>query len=146
MSDTPAVRILLVEDNNADVYLFRKALQSADLHVELVVIEDGAEALAFVGEDDKYSRSPIPNLAVLDLNLPKNDGIQVLRAMRQNERFAHVPVVVTSSSPSLPLQAETEQLRVSRYIRKPPDLEEFLKIGEILKGVIEEARAAPQTE
>ena len=73
-------RILLVEDNEADVYLFRKALETADLQFELTVMGDGAEALAFVRRERKYSASSVPNLVALDLNLPKDGGIQVLRA------------------------------------------------------------------
>src|SRR5215469_10456895 len=124
------VRILLVEDNAGDVYLFRKALKAAELNFELTVIDNGAEALAFFQGKGDYADSPPPDLTLLDLNLPKNDGIEVQRVIRRNERFANVPVVVTSSSPSLPSQAAHEHLEVTRYIPKPPDLEDFLKIGE----------------
>lgn len=137
------VHILLVEDNAADVFLFHKALEEAELNYELTVIDDGAEALAFVRGEGKYAESPRPNIAVLDLNLPKNDGVQVLRAIRHSERLACVPVVVTSSSESLPAQAKAEQLHVTRYIRKPPDLEDFLKIGAVLKEVLDESESHP---
>src|ERR1700722_950128 len=81
-------RILLVEDNDADVYLFRKALETAGLQFELTVMRDGAEALAFVRRQGKYSASSVPSLVVLDLNLPKDGGIQVLRAIRERETFS----------------------------------------------------------
>ena len=129
-------RILLVEDNSADVYLFRKALENAGLNFELTVLEDGASAIGFVRGDEKYGESPVPDLAVLDLSLPKNDGVQVLEAIRASHRFAHIPVVVTSSSPSPPARLKQEHLQVARYIMKPPDLEDFLRIGATLKEVL----------
>jgi chemotaxis family two-component system response regulator Rcp1 len=130
------VRILLVEDNAADVYLFRKALLRAELTFELMVIEDGAGAMAFVRGEGKYAGNPVPDLAVLDLSMPKNDGIQVLEAIREAKRFANMPVVVTSSSPSPPARLKEEHLQFARYIMKPPDLEEFLQIGAALKEIL----------
>src|ERR1700722_19735145 len=76
-------RILLVEDNEGDIYFFRKALETADFQFELTVMQDGAEALAFVRREGKYAASPVPNLVVLDLNLPKDGGFQVLKATRE---------------------------------------------------------------
>lgn len=130
------VRILLVEDNSADIYLFRKALLSTEMNVELTVIEDGGSALAFVRGEGKYAGSRIPDLAVLDLSLPKNDGLQILEAIRQTKRFENMPVVVTSSSPVPPIQLKQPHLNVARYIRKPPDLEDFLRIGSELKEIL----------
>ena len=92
---------MLVEDNDADVCLFRKALADAGLNFDLTIIEDGSGALEFAHAEGKYADYPIPDLAVLDLNLPMNDGLQVLRAIRQNERFAKVPIVVTSSAATM---------------------------------------------
>ena len=134
-------RILLVEDNSADVYLFRKALENAGLNFELTVLEDGASAIGFVRGDGKYRESPVPDLAVLDLSLPKNDGLQVLEAIRASHRFAHIPVVVTSSSPFPPPRLKQEHLQVARYIMKPPDLEEFLRIGGALKELLRRSQA-----
>jgi len=130
------VRILLVEDNIADVYLFRKALAKAGLDVELTVIEDGARAIAFVQGEGKYAGSPVPDLAVLDLSLPRQDGIKVLEAMRATERFVNLPVVIMSSSSSPPAHLQQERLRVARYIMKPPDLDDFLQIGNVLKEIL----------
>jgi CheY-like chemotaxis protein len=129
-------RILLVEDNEADVYLFRKALETAKLQVELTVMPDGAEALAFVRREGKYSASSVPDLVVLDLNLPKDGGIQVLRAIREKETFSNVPVAIVSSSASPQDRHETDKLGVDRYITKPPNLEEFLKIGQIFRELL----------
>jgi two-component system, chemotaxis family, response regulator Rcp1 len=132
--------ILLVEDNTADVFLFHEELEQAKLNYGLTVIGDGAEALAFVRGEGQYAASPVPDIAVLDLNLPKADGIQVLRAIRHSERLARVPVVITSSSDSLPPDVGAEQLHLNRYIRKPLELEDFLKIGAALKEVLDESQ------
>ncbi len=126
-------RILLIEDNDADVYLFRKALEAADFHFELTVVQDGAEALAFVRREGTGS---VPDLVVLDLNLPKDGGIQVLKAIRESQSFYNVPVAVVSSSASPQDRAETSKLGADRYIRKPSDLEEFLEIGQIFKELL----------
>ncbi|MFN0103301.1 MAG: response regulator [Bryobacteraceae bacterium] len=136
MGDEP-FRILLVEDNAADVYLFRKALAGAGLNFELTVITDGAEALAFVRREGKYAESPVPDLAILDLNMPKHDGADVLEAMRQSSHLANVPVVVTSSSTSPRERTRVERLGIERYIRKPPGLDEFLQIGTVLKQILQ---------
>ena len=141
MWDDEPVRILLVEDNTADVYLFRKALLGVELNFELTVIEDGSTAIAFVRGEGEYAGSPVPDLAVLDLSLPKNDGIQVLEAIRATKRFANVPVVITSSSPSPPARLKDEHLQVVRYVMKPPDLEDFLQIGKALKGILRQSKA-----
>jgi CheY-like chemotaxis protein len=138
---TDPVRILLVEDNSADVYLFRKALTAAGLNFELTVIEDGGSGLAFVRGGGQYSASPVPDLAVIDLSLPKNDGIQILEALRASERFSDMPVVVASSSASPPARLKQDDLRVARYITKPPDLEAFLGIGLALKEILLKNRA-----
>jgi CheY-like chemotaxis protein len=141
MGDDVPVRILLVEDNTADVYLFRKALLGAQLSFELTVVEDGSRAIAFVRGEGEYAGSPVPDLAVLDLSLPKNDGIQVLEAIRATTRFANVPVVITSSSPLPPARLEEEHLQVACYIMKPPDLEDFLRIGTALKAILLQSKA-----
>jgi CheY-like chemotaxis protein len=141
MRDDEPVRILLVEDNTADVYLFRKALLAAELYFVMTVIEDGGRAIAFVRGEGEYADSPVPDLAVLDLSLPKHNGIQVLEAIRATKRFANVPVVITSSSPAPPDRLKEEHLQVARYIMKPPDLEDFLKIGRTLKEILLQGQA-----
>ena len=139
------VHILLVEDNHADVYLFRKALEAAELNFQLTALEDGASAIAFVRGEAEYAGCSLPDLIVLDLNVPKYDGGQVLRAIKSTERFAHVPVVIASSLPRLNL-AEHERLSVARFVHKPFSLDEFLNIGVTLKEVLLEThRLAPRS-
>jgi CheY-like chemotaxis protein len=140
MSDAP-FQILLVEDNPADVYLFQKALQSAEFNFELTVLSDGAEALAFIRGEGKYAESPVPDLAVIDFSLPKNDGSDVLHALRNSSHLASIPVVITSSSTSPRDRTAVETLGIERYLQKPPDLEEFLEMGTILKQILLESKA-----
>jgi two-component system, chemotaxis family, response regulator Rcp1 len=135
------VRILLVEDNSADVYLFRKALLRAGLVFDLTIIEDGGTALEFAHSEGQFAGVPVPDLAVIDLSLPVNDGLQILEAIRAAKRFADMPVVIASSSASPPSRLTEDHLRVARYITKPPDLEEFLQIGTTLKEVLAQSHA-----
>ena len=135
-SQAQAISILLVEDNDADIYLFRRALAAAGLSAELTVMNDGAAALAFVRDGD------VPDIAVLDLNLPKHGGLQILQAIRESNDWSEVPIAVMSSSMSPAEQAMTTQLRVTRYIRKPPDLDAFLRIGNTVKDMLQESKQA----
>lgn len=134
------IQILLIEDNPADVYLLRRAFAAAELECEVKHFEDGAEALAFVrgleGDVTAYS----PDLAILDLNLPKNDGVEVLQAIRASRAFFDVPVAVLSSSASPRERARIEQFGIGCYITKPADFDEFLKIGPALRELIDKRR------
>jgi len=129
-------RILLVDDNDADIYLFRRALKKSGVDCELTVIEDGAEAFTFARQQGKYASHPVPDLAVLDLNLPKHGGSEILKRLRQNEHFKEMPVVIMTSSISLNERAELDGLGVLLFLIKPQGLEEFLQIGESLKSLL----------
>ncbi len=135
MSDKSSL-ILLVEDNAGDVYLFRRALQSAQVKCELMVMPDGAEAMCFVRGEGKYAGSAMPDLVVLDLNLPKKSGLEVLTAIRESGDFASVPVAILSSSASQQDVARTRQLGANWHITKPAELDEFLRIGEVFRGML----------
>lgn len=128
-------RILVVEDNPADVYLLGQALKQAGVKFELKVIDDGAEALEFVRNHIQTEKDEL-DLAILDLNLPTNNGIEVLAGIRQNGALSDMLVVVLTSSAAPLERSQVEQLRVARFITKPPDLADFLKIGDILKEVL----------
>jgi CheY-like chemotaxis protein len=130
-----------VEDNDADVYLFRKALAGTCLNFELLVIEDGGRAMQFIRNERKYAGSPVPNLAIIDLSLPKHDGIQVVQAIRAAERFADMPLVIASSSAKPPAHVNLERLGVVRYVTKQPDLETFLQMGALLEEILVQSQA-----
>jgi CheY-like chemotaxis protein len=132
------LHILLIEDNPADVELLRRALRGAQLDCKLTLLEDGAEALAFLQQLETASDGSSPDLTVLDLNLPKNDGVEVLQAMRASPVFGSAPIAVLSSSASPRERARIEQFGVGRYITKPADLDEYMRIGFILKELLSE--------
>ncbi len=132
------VRILLAEDNPADAGLVRRALEEHGVEGELIVIEDGAKAIEFIQALDDQA-APCPNLAIVDLNLPKKPGREVLERMRLSDRCRHIPVVILSSSDAERDKADAVRLGASRYIRKPSNLDEFLNLGLIFKAALGEA-------
>jgi CheY-like chemotaxis protein len=135
-------RILVVEDNPADVYLLRVALQKAGVNFELTVIDDGAEAMEFVRNPTHTEKADF-DLAILDLNLPTNNGIEVLAGIRQNGALSDMLVVVLTSSAAPLERSQAEQLRVARFITKPPELAGFLLIGDVLKDVLAGSESRP---
>jgi two-component system, chemotaxis family, response regulator Rcp1 len=133
--------ILVIEDNPADVVLLRFALESAGVDCALTVLDDGGEALEFIERKESVTGMEVPDLVVLDLNLPKTDGIEILEAMRNTVAFADIPVAVLSSSSSPRERARMEGFRVARYMTKPPDLEEFMQIGLIVRDLLNDIAA-----
>jgi CheY-like chemotaxis protein len=140
--DPGRVRILVIEDNPGDVELIRMALEFADVDCELKVIEEGEGAMAFVQQQQTSASERLPDLVLLDLNLPKHSGLEILEAIRANQAFASVPVTVLSSSSSRRDRAKIEDFDIAMYITKPPDLEEFLKIGPTLKNLLVSGKAS----
>jgi CheY-like chemotaxis protein len=137
----PKPHILIIEDNPADVRLVLLALREAGLDCELTVLEDGARAIAYVQERGQ-SGDRIPDLTILDLNIPKRDGLEILRAMRACPAFAAVPVVVLTSSSSPRERATFEALGVARHVTKSIELDAFMSIGHVVKEVLSTARRA----
>ena len=129
-------RILVAEDNPEDVYLLREAFSLEGQEVDLVVVTDGEQALEFVQRQGQFSSASIPNLIVLDLNLPKSDGSDVLRCIRETEAYAGIPVVVLTSSDSPRDRKTIESLGASSFITKPSDLDSFLALGRTLIGFV----------
>jgi CheY-like chemotaxis protein len=129
-------RILLVEDNPGDVELLRLALKTAGFDCELTVVGDGGEAIAMIRRQGKYAGLAPPDLAILDLNVPKNDGIEIIATMRASEIFRNTQVVVLSSSSSPRDYARLERFNIARYITKPTDLAEFLNTWSQLKSLM----------
>src|SRR5271155_223064 len=138
-------RIFVVEDNPGDVTLLKMALEDAEVECELTVMSDGGEALAYVQQLGTQDCPVAPDLVLLDLNLPKNDGIEILSVLRRNTSLIDVPVVILTSSSSPREMARIEGLQITRYLTKPLDFEEYLKIGLILKDLLAQRtnRGAP---
>jgi CheY-like chemotaxis protein len=140
-TESPA-RILLIEDNPADVYLMRSALEQQPHAYELHVIYDGAEALRFVREQRFASKEPDPCVIVLDLHLPKHDGREVLQAIKQEPGLSHVRVVVLTSAVSPKDESEVRQLGVRLYRQKPSDLDEFVEVARNILEICNEHSTA----
>jgi DNA-binding response OmpR family regulator len=128
--------ILLVEDNPADAGLVRRALEEHGVEGELIVLADGETAIQFIESVDAHSVD-CPDLAIVDLSLPKKPGREVLECMRLSETCRHVPIVILSSSGAERDRADGARFGASRYIRKPSRLEEFLNLGAIFKAALE---------
>lgn len=126
---------MLVEDNAADVDLFRLAVDTAGVDCELMVFTDGGEFMDYVRDRDG-SATGGPDLIVLDLNLPKLDGIEVLQSIRDTPAFSNVPVAVLSSSSSPRDQLKLSELKIAAYVVKPADLDEYLKIGVTVRDLL----------
>jgi len=131
-----AARILVIEDNGSDVFLLDRALKKQDLQFELVHLRSGGEALAFIRRQEAHADAAIPNLILLDLNLSKYTGEDILREIRSAKHLAGVPVCVWSSSRSRRDGALLKDLGVSQFITKPSGLNQFLAIGKIIKDLL----------
>jgi DNA-binding response OmpR family regulator len=131
-----AARILVIEDNGSDVFLLERALNQQDRRFELIHLLDGGEALAFIRRQGAYADAAIPNLILLDLNLSKYTGEDILREIQSAGHLRGVPVCVWSSSQSRRDEARLKNLGVSQFITKPTGLNQFMEIGRILKDVL----------
>jgi two-component system response regulator len=135
MNTVADVDILLVEDNPNDVELALRALRKQKLDAKVYVVRDGAEALDFIFATGNYATRKIesrPKVVLLDLKLPKVDGIEVLRRMKADQRTRHIPVVMLTSSQEERDVLESYKLGVNSYIVKPVDFSNFLHaVGEL---------------
>jgi DNA-binding response OmpR family regulator len=120
--------IILVEDNPADVALVRRALEIHGVQGEITVLPDGEKAILFIESVDAQALE-CPDLAIIDLNLPKRSGSEVLQALRQSKRCCGVPTVILSSSGAMKDRADAARLGASRYVTKPTRLEKFMNVG-----------------
>lgn len=122
------IEILLVEDNAADVRLTREALKDAKVRNQLHVAADGVEAMAFLRREGCHAGAPRPDLVLLDLNLPKKDGREVLDEIKQDAGLQNIPVVILSTSRAEEDVLRSYQLRANAFVTKPVDLEQFLEV------------------
>ncbi len=122
------IEILLVEDNPGDVRLTKEALKDARVSNNLHVTMDGVEALAFLRKQGKHAAAPRPDLILLDLNLPKKNGREVLEEIKAEDALRHIPVVILTTSQAEQDVVESYRLRANAYVTKPVDLDQFLKV------------------
>ena len=122
------VKILLVEDNPADVRLTREALRDARIQNSLTVTSDGAEALAMLQGRGEFAGTPLPDLVLLDLNLPKKSGREVLAEIKDDPRLKRIPVVVLTTSQEAKDVESMYDLHANCFISKPVDFDQFLRV------------------
>jgi len=126
------IEILLVEDNPGDVRLTLEALKDGRFLNNLSVVGDGVEALAFLNQEGAYANAPCPDLILLDLNLPKKDGREVLKEIKNHGHLKHIPVVVLTTSSADRDILRAYELHANCYITKPVD---FVQFTEVIKSV-----------
>jgi two-component system response regulator len=122
------VEILLVEDSRGDVRLAQEALKDAKVRNNLHVVEDGVEAMAFLHKQGKYAQLPRPDVILLDLNLPRKDGREVLAEVKADPNLMRIPVVILTVSNAEEDVLKSYNLHANCYITKPLDLNQFLKV------------------
>lgn len=122
------IEILLVEDNPGDVLLTREAFSEAKIRNNIHVARDGEEALAYLNNDSGYEDAIKPDLILLDLNLPKIDGREVLDTIKKHDQLKRIPVVVLTSSEAEQDIVKTYDLHANSYVVKPIDLDQFVKV------------------
>ena len=130
MTAAPAVpiEILLVEDNPGDVRLTKEALKDAKVRNNLHVAMDGVEALAFLRKQGKFGAAVRPDLILLDLNLPRKNGREVLEEVKKDPALQHIPIVILTTSQAEQDVLESYRLWANAYVTKPVDLDQFLKV------------------
>jgi chemotaxis family two-component system response regulator Rcp1 len=126
-----------VEDNQSDAYLIQRAIEGTNLAVDFHVIRDGQEAINFFDQAEVDPAKPCPDIVILDINLPKKQGSDVLKHMRSRSRCAQAHVIVVSTSASEHDQELLKGLGADGYFRKPSEFDEFMKLGGLVKSVLD---------
>lgn len=132
-------QILVVEDNKADLFLIRKAIEAVQVDAELNVVSDGHAAIGFFDAVDAGDTTCPPDLVLLDLNLPKRSGEEVLKHLRNSDRCRNALVLIVTSSDSTREREAAAALSVIGYFRKPSQFAEFMKLGPLVKQLLEAA-------
>jgi CheY-like chemotaxis protein len=122
------IEILLVEDNLGDARLTQEALRDARVRNRLNHVRDGVEALAYLRREEPFAGAPRPDIILLDLNLPRKDGREVLAEIKRDDRFRRIPVVVLTVSQADEDILRAYNLNANCYIAKPMDLDQFIKV------------------
>ncbi len=128
MHDVKAIDVLLVEDDPGDVLMTREAFKDNKLANRLSVVPDGVDAMAFLRKEDQYAGSPTPDLVLLDLNLPRMDGREVLAAMKSDPELRRIPVVVLTTSEAEEDVLRSYSLHANAYVTKPVDFQRFIEV------------------
>lgn len=128
--------VLIVDDNDSDIFLIQEAILGTQLPLTLHMAKDGEEAIRFFEQTDNSSDLSCPALVILDINLPKKQGGEVLKHMRQSRKCADALVLVVSTSDSARDREQMTKLGANGYFRKPSEYDEFMKLGDVVKGLL----------
>lgn len=128
------VEILLVEDNAGDVRLAREGLRECKLLNNLSVAEDGVKALAFLRREGEYAKAPRPDLIMLDLNLPRKDGREVLKEIKEDDTLKSIPVVILTTSKAEEDIVKSYSLHANCYVTKPLAIEQFITVVQAIES------------
>ncbi|MGB9937130.1 MAG: response regulator [Methanobacterium sp.] len=120
--------ILLVEDNPADARLIEEVLKDTNANNKLHVVKDGVDAMHFLNKEEEFSNAPRPDIILLDLNLPRKDGREVLKEVKENEDLRSIPIVILTTSSANEDIIKTYNNHANCYITKPVDFDQFLKV------------------
>jgi len=120
--------ILMVDDNPADIDLTSEVLAQSKRHFHVSAVSDGAEAICFLRRQGKYAQAPLPDLVILDLNLPRKDGCEVLSKIKADPALARIPVVIFTTSQANSDIAQCYKLGANCYLKKPGNLPEFVAV------------------
>ena len=129
--DAPAptpIEVLLVEDDPGDVLMTQEAFEEHKVRNRLHVVNDGVDAVAFLRQEGEYAGAPRPDLVLLDLNLPRRDGREVLAEIKNDPDLCHIPVVVLTTSQADEDIVRSYQLHANAYVTKPVDFERFIAV------------------
>lgn len=120
-------QILLVEDNEGDIFLTREAMEESKIINTVSVLKNGSEVMDFLQKKHRFSEAPTPDLILLDMNLPKKNGLEVLMEIKGSEEFQMIPVIMLTTSSSEEDISESYKRHVNCFITKPVDAESFIK-------------------
>ena len=121
------IEILIVDDNPGDVRLTVEALKDGKVRNKLHTAHDGVEAISFLRRKGEYADAPLPDLILLDLNMPRMNGSQLLAEVKEDSALKHIPVVILTGSREIEDIAKTNHMQADRYVTKPIDLEQFTR-------------------
>ncbi len=146
LAERHPIEILLVEDDPGDVRLTREALEEGKVRNTLTVARDGVEALEILRREGPHAKAPRPDVILLDLNLPRMDGREVLKAIKSDEKLRRIPVVVLTTSSAEEDVARSYDLQANCYVTKPIDLDQFMKVVKTIGEFWLEVARLPQDQ
>lgn len=137
------IEILLVEDNEGDVGLVKRIFLKAKVRNSINVVEDGEEAMSFLRKEGQFSDAPRPNIILLDLNLPRKDGREVLKEIKEDDNLRRIPVVVLTTSKSEVDINKAYDLHANCYVNKPVDFSNFIRVIDAIENLWLKAAKLP---